>query len=283
MMRIAPQYDPIEFRNRVNPFLRSDPSRNQLIFDLSQRIESFGSAKDGQLMWHIEDPTSKIQGAAIRTDAMHSLILSHMRLNAIDPIVEGAAAIPDLDGVLGVKETAEYFQQKWSKQGLCSLTDRMRLKLYDLTSLTKPLVALGSPRLADVGDLDTLSQWSLDFSRESLDSTDDALQSHRKSMTKNINECREWVWTVRDEIVAMAVWIGKNEFGTKISGVYTPPEHRGHGYASNLVCIVTEGILKDGAPRAFIYTDLNNQTSNSIYQKLGYRHVCDYLHFGLAK
>jgi predicted GNAT family acetyltransferase len=283
MMRIATQDDPIEFRNRVNPFLRSDPSRNQLIFDLSQRIESFGAAKDGRLMWSVEDRTSKIQGAAIRTDAMHSLILSDMSLNAIDPIVEGAAAISDLDGVLGVKETAEYFQHKWSKQGLRNMTDRMRLRLYDLTSLTRPLVAVGSARLADERDLDRLSKWSLDFSRESLDSSDDDLQAHRKSMTKNINECREWVWTVRDEIVAMAVWTGKNEFGTKITGVYTPPEHRGHGYASNLVSIVTEGILKDGAPRAFIYTDLKNQTSNSIYQKLGYRHVCDYIHLGFAK
>ena len=102
-------------------------------------------------------------------------------------------------------------------------------------------------------------------------------------MVKTINECREWVWTVRDEIVAMAVWTGKNEFGTKITGVYTPPEHRGRGYASNLVSVITEWILKDGAPRAFIYTDLKNQTSNSIYQKLGYRHVCDYIHFGFTK
>jgi predicted GNAT family acetyltransferase len=59
----------------------------------------------------------------------------------------------------------------------------------------------------------------------------------------------------------------------RIGPVYTPPEHRGRGYASNLVARVSAEVLRDGAPALF--TDQANATSNALYEALGYTVVSE--------
>lgn len=283
MIKVKVETDPATFRRSANPFLLERPSANQLVFDLAQRIESFSDIPSDRIMWIAIDDIGKIHGVALRTDPKHSLILSEMGEEALGAIVDGALAIEGLDGVLAVKETAQLFQKKWG--ALCSkpLSDRMHLRLYDATSTTPPAASPGHSRVATSLDLELLSAWSLAFARESLGSSENDLAPYRKDMEKCIREGREWVWEVEGEVCAMAVWTGKNELGTKITGVYTPVRLRGRGFASNLVCMMTERLLADGAPRAFIFTDLKNPTSNSIYQNVGYKHVCDFIHFGIEK
>ena len=55
--------------------------------------------------------------------------------------------------------------------------------------------------------------------------------------------------------------------------VYTPPDDRGRGYASNLVAGVSGEMLSRGAEACFLYTDLGNPTSNAIYRRIGYEQV----------
>jgi predicted GNAT family acetyltransferase len=56
--------------------------------------------------------------------------------------------------------------------------------------------------------------------------------------------------------------------------VYTPPELRGRGYASALTAALTEQLLQRRR-FCYLYTDLANPTSNSIYRRIGYRPVTD--------
>ena len=70
------------------------------------------------------------------------------------------------------------------------------------------------------------------------------------------------------------VGAGLNDLnGIAIGGVYTPPESRGHGYASACVAALSQRQLDAGRAFCALYTDLANPTSNSIYQKIGYRPV----------
>jgi len=84
-----------------------------------------------------------------------------------------------------------------------------------------------------------------------------------------------WLWEVDGEPVSTA-WLSAPVAGvTRISGVYTPPERRGHGYASGVVAAASQHALDAGVDACMLYTDLANPTSNKIYQALGYRPVCD--------
>ena len=55
--------------------------------------------------------------------------------------------------------------------------------------------------------------------------------------------------------------------------MYTPPEHRGHGYASSAVAFLSRHALAHGAEACTLFTDLANATSNRIYERIGYRRI----------
>ena len=83
-------------------------------------------------------------------------------------------------------------------------------------------------------------------------------------------------WRTR---VALAGFSGPTPTGIRIGPVYTPPEHRGHGYATTLVADLSTWLLGQGHRACFLYTDLANPTSNRIYVEIGYERVCDAMEF----
>jgi predicted GNAT family acetyltransferase len=83
------------------------------------------------------------------------------------------------------------------------------------------------------------------------------------------------LWEDEGRTVSMAGFGGRTPNGTRIGPVYTPPELRGRGYASALTAAVTQRLLDSGLRFCFLFTDLANPTSNSIYQRIGYEPVGD--------
>ena len=62
----------------------------------------------------------------------------------------------------------------------------------------------------------------------------------------------------------------------RIGPVYTPPQHRRHGYAGMAVAEVSRLVLAAGAHTCMLFTDLANPTSNKIYAEVGYRRFADW-------
>lgn len=87
-----------------------------------------------------------------------------------------------------------------------------------------------------------------------------------------------WLW-VNQQPVAMAGSAQPTPHGIRISRVYTPSEHRRRGYATALVAQLSQHLLDSGRQFCFLFTDLANPTSNSIYRKIGYEGVCDYAEY----
>jgi predicted GNAT family acetyltransferase len=75
--------------------------------------------------------------------------------------------------------------------------------------------------------------------------------------------------------VSLAGWGGETPNGVRVGPVYTPPEHRGRGYGSAVTAAVTAERLAAGRRFCFLYTDVENPTSNRIYTRLGYEPVCE--------
>ena len=73
----------------------------------------------------------------------------------------------------------------------------------------------------------------------------------------------------------MSGYGGETPNGIRIGPVYTPPEQRGHGYATGLVAEQSRSLLAGGRRFCFLYTDLDNATSNALYRRIGYRLVCE--------
>jgi len=82
-----------------------------------------------------------------------------------------------------------------------------------------------------------------------------------------------------NEPISMAREAGKTPNGVFVNFVYTPIPLRRKGYATECVAKLSNHLLEAGNKHCFLFTDLSNPTSNSIYQKIGYQPVIDESHY----
>jgi len=100
-------------------------------------------------------------------------------------------------------------------------------------------------------------------------------------LRRRIEAGQVFVWEVDGAPVHVTAATAPAYDVSRIGPVYTPREHRGHGYGSAVTHAASRKALDDGATEVLLFTDLSNPTSNSIYQRLGYRPIADYntIHF----
>ena len=70
---------------------------------------------------------------------------------------------------------------------------------------------------------------------------------------------------------------GNTPNGVQISSVYTPPEFRGNGYASNAVAAASRGALAAGAAFCVLFADPEPAQPARIYRSIGYRPIREHL------
>ena len=125
-------------------------------------------------------------------------------------------------------------------------------------------------------DAGIVSEWCRAFAAETQ-----TLPESAPRVAEHIKNDSISLWT-DPEPVAMAVASANTPNGGRVGGVYTPPHLRGRGYASALVAQLSQSILDSGKRFCFLFTDLANPTSNSIYRKIGYEPVSDFAEYRFA-
>ncbi|GAB2633404.1 GNAT family N-acetyltransferase [Kribbella swartbergensis] len=119
-------------------------------------------------------------------------------------------------------------------------------------------------------EVDLVGAWGRDGFAEELRT------GYREWAERHLRDETMWIWEADGQPVSM-VGYHLPVFGVcRVGPVYTPPEHRRHGYAGALTSHVSAEILAQGN-QACLYTDLANPTSNKIYHQAGYRPVADFV------
>jgi predicted GNAT family acetyltransferase len=136
----------------------------------------------------------------------------------------------------------------------------------------------GSLRPATENDLDLLEQWTSAFHAEALP---ESLPGLRKRIERRVSLGEIFLWEDA-EPRSMAGSARPTRRGIAINNVYTPVEWRGRGYATSCVARLSEQLLERGMDYCVLYTDLAHHTSNSIYTRIGYRPVADYVMMALT-
>jgi predicted GNAT family acetyltransferase len=198
-----------------------------------------------------------------------------LRLIAANLIADGWP----LPTVNGGAHLSRIFVEEW-----CALTGGaaellLAMRVYELRAVTPPAPVEGSLHQAAPGDIDCVFDWCVAFRNEATPS--DALP-RRENVERSINDGSIYLWKVDGRPVSLAAKGRRTPRGTSIGPVYTPPEQRGRGYASACVAALSQLILDEGKEFCTLFTDLANPTSNSIYQKVGYRPVCDFVQYTLS-
>jgi predicted GNAT family acetyltransferase len=206
----------------------------------------------------------------------------HIALATVDEARDLAALLADqgdaLPGVGGQRGPAEACAAEWVARTGATSSVAMEVGRYDLpTRPHVPFVVSGSFRLADGTDIELVDLWHQQFV--------DAIEGQGRvvpSLDRHVADGRVGLWEDAGRTVSMAYASPASGGVTRISGVWTPPELRGHGYASGVVAALSAARL-DAGEACMLYTDLANPTSNAIYGAMGYRRVGDSISIALGE
>jgi len=181
-----------------------------------------------------------------------------------------------LPGVVGPFEIAKRFRGIWQSKTDCKSKISMNLRVHVLTEVRYASQITGRSRLATEEDIATLGEWFRIFALPLNENP--SLKEATKQAKAKIERGEVYVWE-DGGLVSMAAKGRHLRNGVTIGMVYTPLEHRRGGYATANVAALSKEILESGYTFCSLFTDLANPTSNSIYRKVGYKPVCDYVDY----
>ncbi|RFU86397.1 GNAT family N-acetyltransferase [Streptomyces triticagri] len=273
--------DPDVFLGRAGEFLTAEPALHTVLLSVLDTLRTAGLDAYGQrapLFGDRTDAAGDVIGAFVWTPP-HPLQLSAVSAAAAAELA-GHLEGEELDGVSGVFATAEAFAGAWYEQSGCGSELQFHQRLYRLGVLSPPVPAPpGRARIATRADRGLLMRWYTEFVQGAGhgDSADPGEWVDRRLAYGGLT-----LWEGEPdasgvpEPLAMAGRTRETAGQVRIAPVYTPRELRGRGYAGAVTAEVSRMARATGADEVLLFTDLANPTSNSLYQRLGYRPVRDF-------
>ncbi|MCB0560344.1 MAG: GNAT family N-acetyltransferase [Lewinellaceae bacterium] len=180
----------------------------------------------------------------------------------------------DVPGLIGSRAFVTPFAESWSTLAGVHWEIKQGMGVFQLDEAISPGYSPGRLRPATQEDEGLAFQWIREFHVEALGEADD--EFYRKLVNRHLKRGELFLWE-NAMPVSMAAATRPTRNGITINAVYTPPEHRGSGYASNCVAQVSQQMLDSGYRFCALFTNLSNPTSNKIYQAIGYKKVAEFL------
>lgn len=262
--------------------LEANEARNGLILGLALRVEADPHAYgDGDPYLATVENGSGVVTAALMTPP-HGIVLycandeiTDYEADALQAIVHNLRAESwSVPTVHGTSKIATCFADIWSELAGVEYELGSARRAFELRTVTQPIRAAGQLRQATESDYELAAQWIREFDREALSEETDE-ERLRQRVIQKIGDGHFFFWE-DEKPVSLAGITRPTARGISIGPVYTPPDQRGHGYASSAVAHLSQKMLDSGKEFCALFTDLANPTSNSIYQKIGYRPVGDF-------
>ena len=175
---------------------------------------------------------------------------------------------------MGPVEVARAFAERWASLAGVLAAVQTEERIYEATAVEHPPDVPGSMRPYAAPDRSLAIDLMCAFFEEALPGSPEKARIEQFVDDRASGIGSLVLWEHDGRTVSIAGHAGETPNGARVGPVYTPPEVRGRGYASALTAALTEQLL---ARRrfCFLFTDLANPTSNSIYQRIGYRAVTD--------
>jgi hypothetical protein len=273
-MRVERAADVDGFLERAGPFLEAREAEHNLIFGICSNVRADPTMFDGPPYLATALHGEKVVGAAIRTPPWRLVVSVVDHPGAIHRLVEDLAGVP-LPGVVGPAEPAGAFADAWARSAGVAKRLVRHERGFRLREVIPPRPAPGSMIRAAPEHKPLLERWAEAFHEEALGNNPP--QDYGEMVERWIRGIGRtaYLWVDEGRPVSLTGVGGLTPRGIRVGPVYTPPEERGRGYASNLVAAVSRLQLDAGREFVFLFTDLANPTSNKIYQAIGYEPVND--------
>ena len=274
-IRVA-RFDRIaDFRSRAEPYLARDEALHNLMLGILSTLAAAPDAySDQQPYLTLALHQEQVAGVCMMTPPYNVLLSKVADPEAIDGLISDVATtgIP-VPGVTAAVPYAELFAGRWMKHTGRAMRRGLQQGIYRLHSVTPPKGARGIGRLATVHDRGLLLHLIEGFITEMSHGPGRENAAREVDRRLSHSNAGYYIWEVEDEPVSVAGFGGFTPSGARIGPVYTPIKLRGNGYASAVTALASQQLLDAGRTFCFLYTDLSNPTSNSIYRKIGYEMI----------
>lgn len=269
--------DAISFLATVEDFLLENEAENCLMVGIARSLATRPSDQKPLLAAVLDDEVPI--AACIRTPPFDVVLSFGIAPEAVGLIVDRLSeSSPELPGVLGDKGPADAFAAAWAeKHGVKADLFRAE-RIYKTTTVNRRATVDGEARRATEADRERFEEWLAAFGRDVGEEMSIGEIEETADIYLSGPEYQTFMWWVDGRPVSMASVARPTPNGALVRAVYTPPEFRSHGYGSAVTAALTRHVLDEGRSMCFLFTDLANATSNSIYHQIGYRPVCDVSH-----
>jgi predicted GNAT family acetyltransferase len=276
-MHVERVEDPAVFREAIREHVLRDEPRHNLILGLARRLVEQPDVYPEFHLHRVVGADGETVAASLRTPPHLVVVTAPESPEALQALVDGIAAEGEpAPGTIGGLPEAQEFADRYAAATGRSQSLEMAQGIYVLREVADVPVPPGAPRRAALDDLDALIPWYRAFFEEAGPGTPWDEARTRRLLTPRLTEDgleRILLWEDGGP-VSLAGCTGPTPSGIRVGPVYTPPERRGRGYATGLVAHLSRELLDEGRSFCFLYTDMDNPTSNAIYRRIGYRLHC---------
>lgn len=272
----------MQFHDAVSDHLARHEAENNLVLGILANVLS-GVYQDVDPYMSVIEEEGKIHQVFLRTPPFPVLISYRERAPSPEAVKLGIQGLQaeygdEIGGMTGDKQIVSHYVKAWSQ-----ITGRepelsTAMRIYKLEHVNPGERAPGRMRPASKEERDLLFSWFKSFHQDALGEVVDmerVKKGVKHYLTGDPHHRGLMVWEVEGKPVSMAGYSGPTPHGIRINAVYTPPNLRRQGYATACVAELSQHLLGRGYRFCFLFTDLENPTSNHIYQEIGYRAVSD--------
>jgi len=265
------------FLARAGPFLGAHEAEHNLALGLLGRLRVQPRLYGFDPVFVIAEDAGSVVGCLLRTPP-HGVVLSRFEsLDAVDSVAGAVLGMhPGLPGAVGPNDVVARFAATWSRLTGVEARIVIRQRVHAAGAVRDVPAAPGRMRESGPDDIPIILDWLGAFADEALGDAPHVEDVEATYRRREADPDGSWLLWDDGGPVSLAAYGTPTPTGTRVGPVYTPPEHRGRGYATSLVAELTAERLASGLAFCFLFTDLANPTSNAIYARIGYEPVADW-------
>ena len=280
-MKLVRYEDATAFLARARTPLERREAANSLMISVAVRLQEYPRQIEHPPYLATVEEGDRLLAAAVMTPP-HRVIV-HAEDTTLAPL---RRLVQDLrsfawqpPGVIGPAQIAHAFVAEWLTQAGGDGRLLRHERIYELRRVIHPIGVPGRLRVATETDVALTANWLAAFYEElGMEfNVGDPIAHARARIEQRII----YLWDDGGP-VSLAGSPRHTTHGISIGPVYTPPAFRRRGYAGACVAALSQQMLDAGWQFCVLFTDLANPTSNSVYQKIGYRPVCDFDEWALT-
>ena len=277
---------PRAFLDAAGAHLAREPLLSTVVSSVTARAaaaDAHGAEGAAHPRWWVTVcDTGRVVGAAMRTAPFppypaYVLPMPEPAARALARTVHGRGEV--LGGVNGALPAARVVAEETAALTGGTVRVDEHLWLWEATEVVAHR-ATGRLRPATAADVALCTRWWNVFAFEAAEQSGRARPhgmqvASEDDLARRVEAGEVWLWeSPAGEVVHLTACTVPAYGVSRVGPVYTPPEHRGHGYASAAVAQVSAQVLGAGT-RACLFTDQANPTSNKIYAAVGYQRVAE--------